>query len=87
MPAILTKSEAIMKKTVFSAITSLLLLSTQLSTAQVPVDPESREIRHVLAAAVSAERIGEDIRKLVGFGTRHTCGTALGRAGIQKHFP
>ena len=61
-----------MKKIVISAITSLLLFGTQLCTAQVPVDPESREIRHILAAGVSAERIEEDILKLVSFGTRHT---------------
>jgi len=30
------------------------------------------EIRHDLVADVSAERIEADIRKLVGFGTRHT---------------
>ncbi len=30
------------------------------------------DIRHALAAAVSAERIQRDIEKLVGFGTRHT---------------
>ncbi|MDH4255108.1 MAG: M28 family peptidase [Gammaproteobacteria bacterium] len=30
------------------------------------------DLRHELAAAVSAERIEQDIRSLVGFGTRHT---------------
>ena len=30
------------------------------------------EIRHELVADVSADRIEADIRKLVGFGTRHT---------------
>lgn len=32
----------------------------------------AEEIRHALVAEVSAERIEADIRKLVGFGTRHT---------------
>ena len=32
----------------------------------------AEETRHTLAAAVSAERIETDIRKLVSFGTRHT---------------
>jgi hypothetical protein len=33
---------------------------------------DAEEIRHDLVAAVSAERIEADIRKLVSFGTRHT---------------
>jgi len=33
---------------------------------------EAQDIRHGLAADVSAERIEADIRRLVGFGTRHT---------------
>jgi len=32
----------------------------------------AEDIRHALAAGVSAERIEQDIRTLVGFGTRHT---------------
>jgi hypothetical protein len=48
------------------------MLATPLAAADSPVEPESREIRHELAAAVSAERIEKDIRRLVGFGTRHT---------------
>jgi hypothetical protein len=60
-----------MKK--MSASTVLpLLLTMQVSLADAPVEPESREIRHDLVADVSAERIEQDIRKLVGFGTRHT---------------
>ena len=61
-----------MKNIVISAITTLLLLTTQMSAAQSQFEPESREIRHILAADVSAERIEKDIRKLVSFGTRHT---------------
>ena len=61
-----------MKNLVISAITTLLLLTTHMSAAQSPVEPESREIRHILAADVSADRIENDIRKLVSFGTRHT---------------
>lgn len=33
---------------------------------------DSADLRHDLAAAVSADRIEKDIRTLVGFGTRHT---------------
>lgn len=38
----------------------------------MPVAPAGEEIRHALAAAVSAERIKKDIRTLVDFGTRHS---------------
>jgi Zn-dependent M28 family amino/carboxypeptidase len=48
------------------------ILTSQVCSATPPVEPASRELRHELAAAVSAERIETDIRKLVGFGTRHT---------------
>ncbi len=51
---------------------SALLLMAQMAVAQAPVEPESREIRHILAADVSADRIEKDIRTLVSFGTRHT---------------
>ena len=61
-----------MKNIMISAISTLLLLTMQMSAAQSPAEPESREIRHILAADVSAERIEKDIRKLVSFGTRHT---------------
>ena len=80
-----------MKQTVIGSV-ALMFLISHASVA----DPESPDIRHALAADVSAERIEKDIRKLVGFGTRHTLsdtasdtrgiGAALGRTGIQKHF-
>lgn len=62
--------------------------------AEPSVDPESREIRHELAADVSAERIERDIRKLVGFGTRHTLsetdsdtrGIGAARRWVEKEF-
>lgn len=38
----------------------------------VPLAASGEEIRHQLAADVSAERIEADIEKLVSFGTRHT---------------
>lgn len=48
-----------------------------------PAKPVGVEIRHILAADVSAERIEEDIRTLVGFGTRHTLSeTASNTRGI-----
>lgn len=48
-----------------------------------PATPVGVEIRHILAADVSAERIEEDIRTLVGFGTRHTLSeTASNTRGI-----
>lgn len=37
-----------------------------------PSAPVGVEIRHILSADVSADRIEKDIRTLVGFGTRHT---------------
>jgi Zn-dependent M28 family amino/carboxypeptidase len=61
-----------MNNVVTAAVASMLLSTAQNAVAEVPVGPESREIRHELAAAVSAERIEQDIRKLVSFGTRHT---------------
>jgi hypothetical protein len=43
----------------------------------------AQDIRHQLAADVSAERIAADIRKLVGYGTRHTLSeTASDTRGI-----
>ena len=42
------------------------------SDVVAPATPVGVEIRHILAADVSAERIEKDIRTLVGFGTRHT---------------
>jgi hypothetical protein len=60
-----------MKRMLICALTSGFLAS-QICNAATVVEPESREIRHELAAAVSADRIEKDIRKLVSFGTRHT---------------
>ena len=54
------------------AVATLVLLNTQISAGETLVEPASREIRDTLAADVSAERIEQDIRKLVSFGTRHT---------------
>ena len=42
------------------------------ATVVAPAKPENVEVRHLLVADVSAERIEKDIRTLVGFGTRHT---------------
>jgi hypothetical protein len=52
------------------------------------------DIRHLLAADVSAERIGRDIEKLVAFGTRHTLsetgsdtrGIGAARRWIEREF-
>ncbi len=72
-----------MKNITCIAIVSLSFLMTQSSVADSPVEPESREIRHKLAADVSADRIEHDIRKLVSFGTRHTLSeTASDTRGI-----
>ena len=59
-------------RTINVSAASALLLMAQMAVAQAPVEPESREIRHILAADVSADRIEKDIRTLVSFGTRHT---------------
>ena len=59
-------------RTIIASAAMALLLMAQMTAAQAPVEPESREIRHILAADVSADRIEKDIRKLVSFGTRHT---------------
>jgi Zn-dependent M28 family amino/carboxypeptidase len=42
-----------------------------------PLEPQGVELRHALAAAVSADRIEKDIRTLVDFGTRHTLSETL----------
>ncbi len=57
-------------KKIISCSTVLLCaaISVALGDALLP----SQEIRHELAAAVSADRIEKDIRRLVSFGTRHT---------------
>ena len=57
-------------------------------------EPATDEIRHELAATVSAERIGKDIRKLVSFGTRHTLsetesdtrGIGAARRWVEREF-
>jgi len=59
-------------RTIIASAAAALLLAAQMAAAQAPVEPESREIRHILAAAASADRIEKDIRTLVSFGTRHT---------------
>lgn len=54
---------------------TLFLLSLQAmqpAIADPTAEPATRDVRHDLAAAVSADRIERDIRRLVGFGTRHT---------------
>ena len=67
-----------MKQTIIGGV-ALMFLISHASVA----DPESPDIRHALAADVSAERIEKDIRKLVGFGTRHTLSdTASDTRGI-----
>ncbi|MDX1480628.1 MAG: M28 family metallopeptidase [Woeseiaceae bacterium] len=52
--------------TLFTAFTLGLLALVSIAEAQ------TADVRHELAAAVSAERIRSDIETLVGFGTRHT---------------
>ena len=56
--------------------TSHVALATLVLTTSVSVSAQNMEptidVRHELAAAVSAERIRADIETLVGFGTRHT---------------
>lgn len=59
-----------------------------------PVEPVGEEIRYQLAADVSAERIEQDIRTLVSFGTRHTLsetvsdsrGIGAARRWIEQEF-
>jgi hypothetical protein len=43
-----------------------------ISVALIGTAAHGQDLRHELAAAVSADRIEADIRTLVGFGTRHT---------------
>ena len=51
------------------AVAALLCSATSLSAELAYTDQDRL---HDIAADVSAERIEQDIRKLVGFGTRHT---------------
>lgn len=60
-----------MKKMLIS-VAAAGFLASQMCSGATPIEAASHEIRHELAAAVSAERIEIDIRTLVGFGTRHT---------------
>jgi Zn-dependent M28 family amino/carboxypeptidase len=68
--------------------------ATDLHTAMSPAEPKGIEVRHLLAAAVSAERIEKDIRTLVGFGTRHTLsettsetrGIGAARRWVEREF-
>jgi len=54
-----------------------------LATQSTRAEPQVQDLRHELAAAVSAARIEHDIRQLVGFGTRHTLSeTASDTRGI-----
>lgn len=56
-----------MKRAIIGGL-ALTLLAAQVTLSE----PASPDVRHALAAAVSAERIEQDIKKLVSFGTRHT---------------
>lgn len=59
-------------KRIAAGVAVAMLLTVPIAAAGQLVEPQSREIRHSLAGDVSAARIEKDIRKLVGFGTRHT---------------
>jgi len=48
------------------------LAAALLATPSTRAEPPDQDLRHALAAAVSAARIEHDIRQLVDFGTRHT---------------
>ncbi len=69
-------------------------LVSSCSLAQQISEPQAGEIRHALVADVTAERIEHDIRKLVGFGTRHTLsetesdtrGIGAARRWIEEEF-
>jgi len=56
---------------------ALLLGASLLAIGAGASAQEEADIRHELAAAVSAERIHADIEALVGFGTRHTLSETL----------
>ena len=61
----MTASAPLLKRIIHCGLAVLLL--TVPAAQSAPAD-----LRHALAAAVSAERIERDIEKLVSFGTRHT---------------
>ena len=79
-----------MKKLVLTMLPALSLAAH----AQTVTEPAAREIRHALVADVSAERIEQDIRTLVGFGTRHTLsetesdtrGIGAARRWVEREF-
>ncbi|WP_353536838.1 M28 family metallopeptidase [Colwellia sp. KU-HH00111] len=54
------------------AVNSLLLSTLTLSSAMAEVKYTDQQKLHQIAEQVSADNIEKDIRKLVGFGTRHT---------------
>ena len=53
-------------------MTTRILASTLLLALACVANAQTIDMRHQLAADVSAERIEADIKTLVGFGTRHT---------------
>lgn len=57
---------------VITAGISLFMAHTESARAAGAVPPVEQPLLHAIAADVSAERLESDIRKLVGFGTRHT---------------
>ena len=71
-------------KHIFSAgIALALTLTTPTSHAQSPPSYQDQQRLHDIAKAVSAKHIEQDIRTLVGFGTRHTLSeTASDTQGI-----
>lgn len=71
-------------KHIFSAgIALALTLTTATSHAQSPPSYQDQQRLHDIAKAVSAKHIEQDIRTLVGFGTRHTLSeTASDTQGI-----
>jgi len=71
-------------KHIFSAgIALALTLTTATSYAQSPPSYQDQQRLHDIAKAVSAKHIEQDIRTLVGFGTRHTLSeTASDTQGI-----
>ena len=78
-----------MMQKIFNSLTLILLISNVSYSG-----PDSPDIRHALAAEVSAERIEKDIRQLVNFGTRHslsettsdTRGIGAARRWVEQEF-
>lgn len=72
-----------MKHLLSAAITLALTLTTTTTYAQGPASYQDQQRLHDIANAVSAKHIEQDIRTLVGFGTRHTLSeTASDTQGI-----